>query len=295
MKLAVSGYEFKTMAFAEILRFLAELGVSYLELWPENVANESEDEVRALLQEYKVQISCVSARSQYRLNAEPVDKAQEAIWQAMDLASAFGAKYVTTYLGGNPQRDFLTTIKLYQENLRPCLEEAASRDLTILLENMFDHRNEDPKGTKPSRYADGTRSIYEAVDSEHFSITFDPVNFYISTVEPYPYAYEVLAGCNIPNIHLKDTKRFNEWLYGDRANLPIWEDSVTGPYVSVPVGQGVINWPGIIQRLEADGYQGYITLDILTKEVGREIAYHESVGFIRAQLIQSNGGHFNAA
>jgi sugar phosphate isomerase/epimerase len=284
MKLAVSSYEFKTISFAEILRFLTELGVSYLELWPENVANENENEVRAMLQEYDVQISCVSARSQYRLNAEPVDKAQEAIWKAMDLASAFGAKYVTTYLGDNPQRDFMTTLKLYKENIRPCLEEAASRGLTILLENMFDHRNEDPKGAKPSRYAEGTRAIYEAVGSDYFGITYDPVNFYIANVEPYPYAYEILKDCNIPNVHLKDTKRYNEWLYGDRTNLSIWEDSLTGPYVSVPVGQGVINWQGIIQRLIADGYQGYITLDILTKGPGSKQAYHQSVDFCRTLL-----------
>lgn len=284
MKLAVSSYEFKTISFAEILRFLTELGVSYLELWPENIANESENEVRALLQEYKVQISCVSARSQYRLNAEPVDKAQEAIWKAMDLASAFGAKYITTYLGGNPQRDFMTTLKLYKENLRPCLEEAASRGLTLLLENMFDHRNEDPKGTKPSRYAEGTRAIYETVGSDYFGITYDPVNFYIAQVEPYPYAYEVLKDCNIPNVHLKDTKRYNEWLYGDRDKLPIWEDSLTGPYVSVPVGQGVINWQGIIQRLKADGYEGYITVDILTKDPGSKQAYHQSIDFFRTLL-----------
>lgn len=286
MKLAVSSYEFKTMSFAEVLRFLTELKVSYLELWPENVANQSQDEVLALLQEYNIQVSCVSARSQYRLNAEPVDKAQEAIWQAMDLASAFGAKYVTTYLGGNPQRDFMTTLKLYKQNLRPCLDEAASRGITILLENMFDHRNEDPTGTKPSRYADGTRAIYEMIDAENFGITFDPVNFHIANVEPYPYAYEFLNGCHIPNIHLKDATRYNEWLYGDRANLPIWEDSVTGPYISVPVGQGAINWQGIIQRLKADNYQGYITIDILTKEVSREIAYQESINFFRTLVEQ---------
>lgn len=282
MKLAVSSYEFGSMAFAEIAKFLNELGVNYLELWPEHVANEDTAKVKARLEEFDIQVSCVSARSQYRLNAEPVEKAQEAIRLAMDLASTYGAKYITTYLGGNPQRDFLTTLKLYQRNLQPCLEEAASRGLTILLENMFDHRNEDPNGTKPSRYADGTLAIYEMINADNFGITYDPVNFYIADVEPYPYAYEVLKDCNMPNVHIKDTKRYDEWLYGDRADLPVWEDSVTGPYISVPVGQGVINWEGIIRRLKNGGYNGYFTVDIMTKGPNFNQDYHDTVNYFRS-------------
>ncbi|MEM7345545.1 MAG: sugar phosphate isomerase/epimerase family protein [Chloroflexota bacterium] len=283
MKLAVSSYEFSNMTFAQIAKFLNELGVNYLELWPEHVANEKEADVKASLEEYNIQVSCVSARSQYRMNAEAVDKAQEAIQLAMDLASTYGAKYVTTYLGGNPSRDYLTTLKLYQQNLRPCLEEAASRGQTILLENMFDHRNEDPQGSKPSRYADGTLAIYEMITTEfeNFGITYDPVNFYIAHDEAYPYAYEVLKGCNMPNVHIKDMTRYDEWLYGDRAALAVWEDSVTGPYLSLPAGQGVINWEGIIRRLKRDGFDGYITVDIMTKESDRVQAYHDTVNFTR--------------
>jgi len=292
MKLAVSSYEFSAMTFAEIAYFLNDMGVHYLELWPENVANENETEVKNCLEKYEIEISCVSARSQHRLNAEPDDEAQAAIRLAMDLASTYGARYVTTYLGDNPSRDFLTTLKLYQNGLEPCLEEAASRGQIILLENMFDHRNEDPQGTKPSRYVDGMLAIYQAVEtmvasdakSINFGITLDPVNFYITQEEAYPYAYDVLSRCLMPNIHVKDLKKYCEWLDGDKAALPIWPDSITGSYVSLPVGKGVMNWHGIFERLKQDDFDGFITVDILTKEKGREEAYRETVDFIKSQI-----------
>ncbi|MCZ7568812.1 MAG: sugar phosphate isomerase/epimerase [Ardenticatenaceae bacterium] len=287
MKLAVSSYEFKDLSFAQILDLLRELEVGYLELWPANVATENLDDVRALRQEAGIQVSCVSAASQYRINAEETAAAQAAIRDAMDLASALGASYVTTYLGDNPRRDFYTTLALYKRDLQPVLDEAAARGITILLENMFDHRGADPQGTKPTRTPQGTRAIYDLIASPHFAITYDPVNFYIAGVEAYPFSYDYLQGC-IANVHIKDTKRYSEYLHGDRAGYPIWPDSVTGDYISVPVGQGALPIDTIVRRLQADGYQGFLTIDILTTAADRLRPYRESIAYLK-RLMSGEG------
>ncbi|MCE7988599.1 MAG: sugar phosphate isomerase/epimerase [Caldilinea sp. CFX5] len=280
MKLAVSSYEFKTLSFLELLRLLKTLEVGYLELWPESVANESLADAQRLLDEFGIQVSCVSARSQYRLNSEDVAQAQGAIFKALDLASALGARYVTTYLGGNPTRNFYTTLQLYRRNLQPCLAEAASRGMTILLENMFDNRGEDPGGTMPARHAGGMRAICEAIQSPHFGVTYDPANFYIAGGEPFPLPFD-LFGKWVANVHIKDAKRYVEWLHGDRQSLPLWTDSSNGPFLSVPVGQGALPWARILRHLRTVTFPGFLTVDILTTPATYADAYRESVAEIR--------------
>ncbi len=280
MKLAVSAFEFQNEPITSVAKMLGDLGVGFVELWPGNVAGETEGDVKIALADNRIAISCVSATSQHRMNAEAVQDAQKAIFLAMDIASTYGANFVTTYLGANPNRDFLTTLKLYVQNVRECIVEAEARGITLLLENMFDHKDEDIRGEKPTRYAEGTRALVDMMGSDHFGITFDPVNFYICGVEPYPYAYEFLQPF-IKNVHVKDTKKYNEFLYGSRDGKPIWRDSVSGEFISVPAGKGAINWFGIMQGLRRDGFSGYLTVDILTSAKIADEDYRETVEHMR--------------
>lgn len=285
-QLAVSSYEFKTLAFEAILDYVASLGVQAVELWPYNVAGLDLGAARDMLAARDMRVSCVSAGSTHRLNGEPTEAAQQAIFYSIELARALGASQVTTYLGSTPIRDVYTTLRLYARDLAPCLAEAARHGITILLENMFDHRAEDPHGTRLSRTPQGIRSLVEAVNSTGFGITFDPCNFHIAGVEPYPYAYDWLKD-GIHNVHVKDATRYAEWLHGDLAQYPHWTDSQTGPWLSRPVGQGAVNFSGLIQRLCQDGYSGYLTVDIMTLPRDRDVAYRQSVDYIR-QLMQVN-------
>lgn len=281
-QIAISGYEFKTLSFSQILDYLAQLGVRRLELWPYNVEGEDLAQARRELASRHMEVSCVSAMSAARLNQEPTDQARQAIQRAITLARELGAPYVTTYMGATPSRDPFTTLKLYVAGLAPCLEEAAKHNITILLENMFDHRNEDPQGTKLSRSALGTLAVAEAVASPHFGITYDPCNFHIAAIEPYPYGYDLLKP-HIRNVHIKDTTLYNERLHRAIPD-PSWVDSITGRWLSLPAGQGAVNFYGLFQRLRQDQFDGYITLDIMTPVEGRDAIYRQSVEFVRRML-----------
>lgn len=268
------------MRFGEILDFLNGLSVSSLELWPYNVEGGNLSAVRRELTDRNVQVSCVSAMSTHRLNKENTREAQQAILTSIALASELGARYVTTYMGSNPLQDPFTALKLYVRGLEPCLREAANHGITILIENMFDHRAEDPQGTKLSRHPEGTLAVVEAVASPHFGVTYDPCNFHITGTEPYPYAYELLKQ-HIRNVHMKDATKYAEILHGDLQAHGHWVDSRTGRWLSTPVGAGAVNFHGLLRALSRDGYSGHLTIDILTLPETREPAYAQSIEFIR--------------
>lgn len=282
-QLAVSSYEFKGTPLVEMLEFVARLDVRLVELWPFSVDGEDLPAARQALAARNMEVSCVSAMSTHRLNQEATDLAQQAILRAITLAREFGAPLVTTYMGASPDRDLSTMLQRYVQDLEPCLEEATRHGITILLENMFDHRNEDPAGTKPSRTAAGTLAVAEAVASPHFGVTYDPCNFHIAAIEPYPYAYELLRPF-IRNVHLKDATLYAETLHGDPHPYAHWLDSMTGRWLSRPVGQGAVNFYALFERLSQDGFSGPLTLDIMTRPHEREAAYRDGVAYVRRWL-----------
>jgi sugar phosphate isomerase/epimerase len=271
------------MRFSEITDFLDRLDVRFLELWPHNVEGQDLSAVRRELATRKIQVSCVSATSTHRLNREPTEDAQRAIFESIALARELNAPYVTTYMGSNPAHDTETMKRLYARDLEPCLRDAARHGITILLENMFDSRGEDPQGTNLSRRPEGMRAVVEVVSSPNFGVTYDPCNFHIAGVEPYPYAYELLKDY-IRNVHIKDAAKYTDVAHGDLKAHAHWVDSLTGCWLSFPVGQGAINFYGLLNRLLLDGYSGCLTIDIMTLPRGRESSYVQSVEFIRAVL-----------
>jgi sugar phosphate isomerase/epimerase len=165
---------------------------------------------------------------------------------------------------------------------------AARHGITILLENMFDYRQEDLNGTALVRTPEGLRSICESFDAATFGLTYDPANFYLAGVESFPFAYEALHKY-IRNVHVKDAYKYVEWLHGSRDGLPVWPDSITGLYVSVPPGKGAVNWHAILHRLHRDQYAGFLTVDILTTPNGFQSAYSETVQYLQSLLLAQNG------
>lgn len=288
MQLALSSYEFKTNSVNDLVLMLTNLGVQHVELWPHTLDGTTPEQVRRIFDRAGIKVSCVSAQSRYRLNSEETADAQQAIFNAMELATFFGADFVTTYLGTKRLQDPQAVRAFYKESLQPCLDMAAQHGITILLENMFDYRQEDLNGTALVRTPEGLRSICESFDAATFGLTYDPANFYLAGVESFPFAYEALHKY-IRNVHVKDAYKYVEWLHGSRDGLAVWPDSINGLYVSVPPGQGAVNWYAIMRRLHRDQYAGFLTVDILTTPNNFQSAYRETVQYLQSLLQAQNG------
>lgn len=86
-----------------------------------------------------------------------------------------------------------------------------------------------------------TRSIIRDVGSEALGANWDPCNAYGTTERPYPEGYEAIRDV-VMNVHAKDT-------------------SMGALIKCVPIGEGIIDWPGQVRALLADRLVPHITIE----------------------------------
>ena len=153
------------------------LGVNALELvyYPQN---EGFDSAAETLDGYGVRIVCVNATAKFRVMiTDDVLAVQRAI-DIIRLAKDIGADFVITYPGHNPAWDFDEIVERYKRRMGPCHELAAQQGITMLLENHFDLRNEDPERTDVVREPELTARFLDALDAPHVRVNFDAGNVY---------------------------------------------------------------------------------------------------------------------
>jgi 3-dehydroshikimate dehydratase len=98
------------------------------------------------------------------------------------------------------------------------------------------HENEkDIYGDTIARCVD----LLQSCDDAQFQAVLDPANFIQCGQTPYPDAYEALRPW-LGYVHVKDA---------------LSDGGV------VAAGEGVTQWPELLQRLRADGYDGYLSLE----------------------------------
>lgn len=259
MRIAISGQLLgSTHSLGQILDLFRTLGVDAIDVWPHNFSGGESPEERALYQykdvtgakrvldEVGYTVACVTlgARPMQQSAAGGPRIGTDALIGAVDAAVTLSARLVNCYLGG-------IATELFAEIARPAAEYAGRQGVTIVLENEA----HDDSGT-----AAGVRAIVDAVGSPAFGALYDPCNFYQANDEPYPYAYDVLKDV-VRYVHLKGGCRF------DPARRPADHrggtlrgstDRYIG-YVALP--EAAFNVEGILRRLAADGYRGYLTLE----------------------------------
>ena len=81
--------------------------------------------------------------------------------------------------------------------------------------------------------------LLQNCDDTHFRAILDPANFIQCGQTPYPDAYGAVRPW-LEYVHVKDARA---------------DGSV------VAAGEGVTHWPELLQRLQADGYNGFLSLE----------------------------------
>jgi len=98
------------------------------------------------------------------------------------------------------------------------------------------HENEkDIYGDTIARCVD----LLQSCDDTHFRAILDPANFIQCGQPPYPDAYEAVRPW-LEYVHVKDARA---------------DGSV------VAAGEGMTQWPELLQRLRVDGYDGFLSLE----------------------------------
>jgi sugar phosphate isomerase/epimerase len=153
-------------------------------------------------------------------------------------AAAVGAKVMRICAGGRGTR--WGTWAQQREVLLPMLarftREAEALDVTLALENHID------------LYADEMLDLVESVGSEHFGICFDTANNLRLYEDPHEVARKLAD--HVRATHVKDVRAAG----GDPETIGFWP--------SVPVGQGLLKMPMILEALRDSGYRGVLAIEI---------------------------------
>ena len=158
-------------------------------------------------------------------------------------------------------------------------ERAEALGVTLTLENEFDCFGHDPAGSDPTRRPEATARLFERVGSSRFRLTFDPCNAYFAGIEAFPSFYEAVRPF-IGYVHVKDGGRLTG------AADPAWtEFSDHGRrYATCPLGEGALNWPGLLRALARDGYSGFLTLEPHGRIESRDAAWDQAASTLKGWL-----------
>lgn len=173
--------------------FLQARAIAQFELQYEMGNDQPLASAAPLLAGYGVTIGCIYTGSRWALaHAEQAERAAAVLDECISLAAEIGAPFVQFYPGTILGPDSYGAVRLLADRLARPLERARAAGVTLIFENLFDIKVNDPQSRDMARGADSTRILLDLVGSPQFKLNSDPCNFYIAGVEPWPYAYEVL-------------------------------------------------------------------------------------------------------
>ncbi len=265
-------------------RIAAEYAIEWLELFHDrNWTDANGEAVMAEVAARGLKVSAVDGYTQLFREPELAERNQRLLLRQIELAAATGAPYAITYFGHTGERDDDHAVRVYRERLAPCLERAEELGVTILLENEFDGQALDPLATDITRRPDVVRELIESVGSPRFRTNFDASNYYFAGVEPYPYAYAVLKDF-VEYVHVKDGRRLGP--YGPVHDDAVWDrrQEHLGEVGWCPVGEGAINWDGLLRALVRDGFTGFVAVEPHCWPAHAETAWRQAIDFVRPRI-----------
>jgi sugar phosphate isomerase/epimerase len=282
MRLALSGTELDDgEPIDDMIASALELSVGHIELWhPRNTSHYGVNGTFTRLNGAGLRVACVSTGSElYRNGGSATDQA--LLMEAIALAGRFGAPLVNTYFGYAPDQDDDRAIYSYIEYLRPCIDVAASRGVTIVLENEFNAFGVDDAASDITRRPASLRRLASEANSSYFRINFDPSNSYCAGVRPFPEAYEMLAPF-IGYVHVKDCRQLEVGRV-EPAALQDWKRyrDFNTEYVTCPLGDGAVPWKDLLARLRSDDYRGFLALEPHAQPNRLQWAWAQAAAFVR--------------
>jgi len=246
-----------SMDFEYALKFIKELGLDYIEihaLWDKNIEELTDNEVaeaKRLVNKYGLKVSIISSTIFLQCHLLDSDKKFgpiddyfitiagdydyhiRALKRCIELCEIFNTDKFRTFgfikEGSFNDDEALQKIK---EKLQKPIEMVEKAGLMLVLENC------------PHTYLQFgalTKKVIEEINSKHFRALWDPANALRSGGNPYPEDYSYIKNY-IAHMHAKDVSLEE------------------GPH-TVPLGEGIIDYNGILKNLDKDGFNGVISLE----------------------------------
>lgn len=226
----------------EQIAALQSENIHFLDLrgaWDINVLDLSDEQVARIkqaLDAQNIQVAAIASPIGKVSIEAPFEQQMQRFERAIWLAQFFQSPYIrifSFYPPGNVQNATADHTVWRDEviaRLRAFTARASTAGITLVHEN--------DGGTYGESIAHCV-DVLQSVADPHLRAVFDPANFIQCHQESYPDAYEQLHSW-LGYVHVKDA---------------LADGKV------VAAGEGIARWPELLQRLRADGYDGFFALE----------------------------------
>lgn len=251
------------MTLEEALNLFHSVGIQAAEIiWqdgysaalPEANSDNIIRQVRKIANDLGMEIAALTPYLSGFNSLDDVERKQniESLSRCIDAAAELDCHHIRVYAGSFMKTDQLREEKWWRliESLQIAGERAACKDVILCVENHFN--------TMTVSAAE-TVALVKQVNSPGVGILYDQANLTFTHNEPYQEAIPLQHGW-IRYVHAKDL------IFID-PDRPFAADSVATVALdqravrSRVVGQGILDWRGILTLLKENGYDGYLSLE----------------------------------
>ena len=224
--------------FDQQCALVAKLGLTHLEFrsaWDTNILDLSDDqlaEAKALLDQHGIGVSSIGSPIGKIFIDEDFAPHLERAKHACEVANYFEAPYVRIFsFFIRPGTDPASVRDEVLKRMTALADVARAADVILLHEN-----EKEIYGDIPERCVD----IVESVDSPHLRVAWDAANFVQVGVRPFSEGYDALRP-HLAYVQIKDAHLSNGEV--------------------VPAGRGDGEMVETIRALQADGFDGFFSLE----------------------------------
>jgi len=243
----------------EVVAFAKHFGITALELRsvegksPFQFDDALVDKIKAVITENGMTVPVLSAPL-FKCDIND-DAAYKEHIESFERLAGYAVKLGAKYIRGFDFFDIGASLEARAAKFAPIIEICRKYGVTVLIEY-------DPTlhASTPEKVAE----IVNFINDPAVKALYDPGNGLWKEPDsiPYPNGYEALQP-NIRHIHIKDA---------------VIEDGKTK---AVRIGEGLVDYKGLISRLVTDGYDGYISLE----------THYRKNSEISHELLRLPGGH----
>lgn len=176
------------------------------------------------------------------------------IERVIDYCAFLGAKYIRIYGGKIVPGETDQWDEKYRkliDSMRYLGDKAAEKGVTLVIENHFSTMTVSAKETA---------STIRDIGHDHVKILYDQANLTFTCNEDYPEAIGLQKSL-VGYMHVKDLvfKGANKaFVQSEDVSHPVEE---TRNVITRIVGEGILNWPDILRKMQKTGYDGWLSLE----------------------------------
>ena len=269
MKFAFSSNAFRRYTLFETMKIISATGYQGIEImadvphaYPLHLSDGDVAEIRGALRDTQLEVANINAFMHHAdgdtyhpswIEKDPLlrQKRVDYTLRCLDLAAALGARTISTEPGG-PLQDMTAEqgMDLFLEGLSKVADQARQSGVKILIE---------PEPHLLIENSSQFLNLMQQLDPEAFGLNFDIGHFYCVGEDPAELVGRLKD--YTPHFHLEDIAASREH------------------YHLLP-GQGAIDLPSVLNRIEAIGFQGFVTVELYTYEDRAEEAAFDAYRYL---------------